>query len=97
MFAGSWGQPRERWSGGGYAVFGPDYVHARVPDLSFFDLSLRWNLSDRLQVTGIVNNLFDKYPPQTLTGTLEQSNTNAVFFSPLFLGRSYSIQAKVRF
>lgn len=69
----------------------------RVPDLTYFDLSVRWAVSERLTVTGIVYNIFDTYPLQTVGGFSEQANTHVSFYSPLILGRSFSLQAIVRF
>ena len=93
-----------RWvykSGGEDDTFGLDDdgkgFSARIPDLNTVDLSARWDVNERFSLTGIVNNLFDKYPPQTVGGTFEQANTNASFFSPYILGRSYSMQGRVRF
>ncbi|HXH54068.1 MAG TPA: TonB-dependent receptor [Sphingomicrobium sp.] len=98
---GPWtGQVRWIYKSGGSQVgqiFSSAFNVPRVPDLSFFDLSMRWAINDRFEFTGIVNNLFDKLPPQTVSGTFEQSNTNASFFSPIILGRGYTIQTKVRF
>lgn len=95
-------QGQIRWvhkSGGSQeeAMFGPGIRHDRIPDLNTVDLSLKWDVSDRFSLTGMVHNLLDEYPPRTLTGTLEQSNTNAAFYSPIILGRSYAVQARVRF
>ena len=81
----------------GDAAFGNAVNHDRVPDLSFVDLSLRWQPSERFEFTGIVSNIFNKFPRQTVTGVFEQANTNAAFFSPIALGRAYTFQAKVRF
>lgn len=92
-----------RWiykSGGEQAgqIFAASVPVDRIPDLSYFDLSLRFNVSDNFTLTGIVNNLFDKFPTQTVGGAIfEQANANVSLFSPLILGRSYTVQAQVRF
>ncbi|MCT2559667.1 TonB-dependent receptor [Tsuneonella sp. YG55] len=75
-----------------YADF-PD----RIPDLHLVNLSLRWKATDNFEFTAIVNNLLDKYPPQTTTGIFEQANTNISFYDPYALGRNYTVQARVRF
>jgi len=69
----------------------------RVPDLHVVDLSLRYDISDKFSLTGIINNVLDEYPEQTATGTFEQANTNVSFFSPLILGRTFTVQATVTF
>jgi iron complex outermembrane recepter protein len=95
-----------RWiykSGGDQSgsLFGPDDVTGfrtpRVPDLNVFDLQLRYRFGDRFTLSGIVNNLFNKFPPQTAVGTFEQANTNVSFYSPLILGRSFTLQASIDF
>lgn len=70
----------------------------RIPDLSYFDLSLRYNVNDRFMLTGIVNNVFNKFPTQTVGGALfEQANANTSLFSPIIFGRSYTMQAQIKF
>jgi outer membrane receptor protein involved in Fe transport len=69
----------------------------RVPDLHVIDLSLRYDVSDKFSLTGIINNVLDEYPEQTATGTFEQANTNVSFFAPLILGRTFTVQATVTF
>jgi len=69
----------------------------RVPDLHTVDLSLRYDVSDKFSLTGIVNNVLGDRPEQTATGTFEQANTNVSFFSPLILGRTFTVQATVTF
>lgn len=70
---------------------------ARIPDLHLVNLSIRWNIDDHFELTGIVNNLLDKYPPQTATGNFEQANTNINFYDAYALGRNFTVQARVRF
>ncbi|QYO68835.1 TonB-dependent receptor domain-containing protein [Leptolyngbya sp. 7M] len=79
-------------------IFADSVPVDRIPDLSYFDLSLRFDVNDNFTLTGIVSNLFDKFPTQTVGGAIfEQANANVSLFSPLILGRSYSLQAQVRF
>jgi outer membrane receptor protein involved in Fe transport len=82
--------PGAEWEG-----FFPD--SGRIPDLNLVNLSLRFRASERVDITGIVNNLLDKYPPQTVTGYFEQANTNINFYDPYAVGRNFTIQARVRF
>ena len=70
---------------------------SKIPDLSVFDLSLRYKVSDHFSTTFIVENLTDKLPPQTATGTFEQANSNTSFYEPYLLGRSFTVQATVKF
>lgn len=70
---------------------------SRIPDLNLVNLSLRYQVSDNFELTGIVNNLLDKFPPQTVTGFFEQANTNINFYDPYALGRNYTMQARIRF
>ena len=98
------GQVRWIYKSGGSqddALFGNDadagFNTPRIPDLSVFDLSLRYKVSDHFSTTFIVENVFDKFPPQTGTGTLEQSNTNVSFYEPYILGRTFTMQATVKF
>ena len=98
------GQVRWVYKSGGDqsgALFGPDedtgFITPRVPDLHVVDLSLRYDISDKFSLTGIINNVLDELPPQTAVGTFEQSNTNVSFYSPLILGRTFTVQATVTF
>lgn len=83
------------------ALFGPDdeagFITPRTPDLHSVDLSGRLRVTDALSVTLIVENILNKLPPQTATGTFEQANTNVSFFEPYLLGRTWTVQATVRF
>lgn len=74
-----------------------DQFPDRIPDLNLVNLSLRWQATERFELTTIVNNLLDKYPPQTTTGIFEQSNTNISFYDAYALGRTWTVQARVKF
>ncbi len=98
------GQVRWVYKSGGNqenALFGnaddAGFVTPRIPDLSVIDLSLRYSPSDRFTLTGIVENIFNKFPPQTATGTFEQANTNVSFYNPYVLGRTFTVTAGVKF
>jgi len=65
------------------------------PAASYFDASVRWNVTDNFQVTGFIGNLFDESPPQTPAGLFSQANTDPQVYR--VLGRTFSISAKVRF
>lgn len=68
----------------------------RIPDLNLVNLSLRWRAAENFELTAIVNNVFDKYPPQTTTGVLEQANSNINFYDPYALGRTWTMQARIK-
>jgi outer membrane receptor protein involved in Fe transport len=74
-----------------------DQFPDRIPDLNVVNLSLRWKASDKFEITGIVNNLLNKYPPQTTTGFFEQANTNISFYDAYAVGRNFTVQARVNF
>ena len=69
----------------------------RIADLNLVNLSLRVRVSDAFEITGIVDNLLDKLPPRTITGQQEAANTNISFYDSYAIGRTYSVQARVRF
>lgn len=70
----------------------------RIPDLNVVNLSLRFNVTDNFEFTGIVNNLLDKLPPQTVSGAaFEQANTNINFYDAYALGRNFTFQGRIRF
>lgn len=69
----------------------------RIDDLHLVNVSLSWRAADNFTLTGIVDNLLDKDPPQTTTGIFEQANSNISFYDRYALGRTYTIQARVNF
>jgi len=68
-----------------------------TPEVSNLDLSVRWNVSDAWQLTAVAQNVLGELPPQTLTGTFDQANTDAALYAPFILGRSFSLSARMRF
>lgn len=98
------GQARWVYKRGGTqydALFGEDadsgFITPRIPDLHSVDLSARYRVTDNVSLSLIVDNVLNKLPPQTATGTFEQANTNVSFYEPYLLGRGWTIQATVRF
>ena len=69
----------------------------RIPDLHLVNASVRFDVTEGFELTAIVNNLLDKYPPQTTTGVFEQANTNINFYDPYALGRNFTIQGRIKF
>ncbi|MFZ2031233.1 MAG: TonB-dependent receptor [Vitreimonas sp.] len=67
-----------------------------VPAASYIDLSARWNVTDNFSITGVVNNVLDDAPPQTVAGTLGgQGNTDPAEYR--VLGRSFAVSGRLRF
>ena len=98
------GQVRWVYKSGGNqddALFGNDddagFNTPRIPDLNAIDVSLRYKVSDNFSTTFIIENITNKLPPQTGTGSFEQANSNVSFYEPYLLGRSFTVQATVKF
>ena len=90
--------PRQNFVGSSYEGLFPNGADGRIPDLQLVGLQLRYAVNDHFELTGIVNNLLGKRPPKTITGVLaDQDNTNIEFYDPYALGRTYTMQAKIRF
>ncbi|WP_118857892.1 TonB-dependent receptor domain-containing protein [Sphingomonas mesophila] len=67
-----------------------------VPGLSYFDLSLRKKIGDNFEITGIVQNLFNQKARKTAAGFFAEGGTDISYFTPVILGRYFTIQAKVK-
>jgi outer membrane receptor protein involved in Fe transport len=68
-----------------------------TPELSNFDVSVAWDVTDRFRVVGGVNNVTDEFPPQTIGGFFDQGNTDAALYAPWVIGRNFSVQARLKF
>jgi len=66
------------------------------PAADYFDLSMRWAVTDNFTITGVVSNLFDEYPPQTADGFAGQGNVDVALY-PRALGREFAISGRYRF
>jgi outer membrane receptor protein involved in Fe transport len=67
-----------------------------TPDSSYVDVSARWNVTDNFSVIGVVDNVFDDYPPQYAGAAVNgQANTNPVYYRAL--GRTFTISGRLRF
>ncbi|WP_186456964.1 TonB-dependent receptor plug domain-containing protein [Sphingomonas suaedae] len=86
---------RQDYTGGTFSGYFDD-ARGRIPDLHLVNLSLRYAVTDNFEITGIVNNLLDKFPPQTAGGYFEQANTNINFYDAYALGRNFTFQAKIK-
>jgi outer membrane receptor protein involved in Fe transport len=66
-----------------------------LPAASFVDVSARWNVNDRIQLTGVIGNLMDERPPQITEGLFGQANTDVQLYR--VLGRTFQVKARLRF
>ena len=64
---------------------------------SNFDASVAWDVTDRFRVVGNISNVTDEFPPQTVTGVIDQGNTDAALYAPWVIGRTFSVQARLKF
>lgn len=85
---------KQNFEGAELEGFFPD--SARIPDLNLLNFSLRVRANENFEITAIVDNVLDKFPKQTATGFFEQANTNINFYDPYALGRTWTIQARVK-
>ncbi len=88
---------KQNFSGADLEGIWADGDDARIPDLNLVNLSLRARVTDNFEITGIVDNVLGSYPTQTPTGVLEQANTNISFYDPYALGRTFTLQARIKF
>jgi outer membrane receptor protein involved in Fe transport len=77
--------------------FGNGFTLGRVPDLHVVDASLRVKARRGVELTAVIHNLLGATPRPTVSGTFEQANVNASFFTPVVLGREFSIGARLTF
>ena len=56
---------------------GFDSFNARLPSVSYLDLTARWNIRKGLEIRGGVNNLFDKDPPIVTTELISGGAANS--------------------
>ncbi len=66
----------------------------RLPALSYFDLSLRKKIGSNFEITGIVQNLFNAKFDKSING--DQGGVETAYYSPIILGRYFTISAKVK-
>ncbi|MGH6949787.1 MAG: TonB-dependent receptor domain-containing protein, partial [Vitreimonas sp.] len=64
-------------------------VDGVTPEASYFDASVRWNVTDSFTLTANVDNLMDEYPPQTRGGLFSQANTDPQVYR--VLGRTLAV------
>lgn len=80
-------------------AFGPNYNDGSpvyTPSSNYLDFSARYNVSDNLQITAFVGNVFDRMPEQTASGVgYGQANTDTQLYR--VFGRTFNIAMKARF
>ncbi len=74
-----------------------NFAFTKTPEFSNYDLSARWNVTDALQLTAVIQNLTNEFPPQIPSGIVDQGNTDAALYAPWAVGRVYSVSARLRF
>ncbi|RZJ93383.1 MAG: TonB-dependent receptor [Brevundimonas sp.] len=63
---------------------------------SYVDMTARWDVTDMLQVTANIGNVFDELPPVTASGSYYgQGNIDGQVYRTF--GRTFSVSAKARF
>ena len=76
-----------------------DPAFRRISPFNYFDLSVRFNMSEHFELTFTVPNLFDKQPPivgNTVgTATFNSGNTYPSTYDPL--GRRFAAGARIKF
>ena len=76
----------------GYSVTAANSVDDNRVDGAFtLDFNLAYDMTDALQVFGVVNNVFNSDPPLDASA---QGGTNQVFFDPI--GRYFKVGARIR-
>lgn len=80
----------------GFGPNGNDGSPEYLPDSSYVDLTARWDVTDMLQLTANIGNVFDELPPVTASGTYYgQGNIDGQVYRTF--GRTFSISARARF
>ncbi|MFM6931826.1 MAG: TonB-dependent receptor domain-containing protein [Novosphingobium sp.] len=71
----------------------------KIPAADYFDLTLRWNVSDNFTFTAAVQNLFDKQPPivGNTAGSTSYNSGNTYPSTYDALGRRFAFSARVKF
>ncbi|WP_312126144.1 TonB-dependent receptor domain-containing protein [Brevundimonas sp.] len=73
--------------------------YAKIGSYNYFDLSGRWNITDTVQVTATVANLFDEAPPEVGSSIGSTSTNNGNTFPQTYdvVGRYYTFGLRLRF
>jgi outer membrane receptor protein involved in Fe transport len=67
-----------------------------IKGLSYFDLSLRKSIGNNFELTGIVQNLFNQKAEHTVGGFFAEGGMDIAYWNPIILGRTFTIQGKVK-
>ena len=67
-----------------------------VPGLSYFDLSLRKSIGNNFELTGIVQNMFNQKARKTTSGFFAEGGVDVSYWNPIILGRTFTIQGRVK-
>jgi len=79
------------WCGAGVGDCSPD-----IKGLSYFDLSLRKAIGDNFELTGIVQNMFNQKAEKTVGGVFAEGGMDVSYWNPIILGRTFTIQGRVK-
>ena len=80
-------------------AFGSNYIDGSptyTPSANYLDFTTRYNVSDNLQLTAYIGNVFDKSTPQIASGVpYGQANTDTQVYRTF--GRTFNVSLKARF
>ena len=80
-------------------AFGSNYIDGSptyTPSANYLDFTTRYNVSDNLQLTAFIGNVFDKTTPQIASGVpYGQANTDTQVYRTF--GRTFNVSLKARF
>jgi outer membrane receptor protein involved in Fe transport len=82
---------------GGTCPDGSCVLDSKTPGLSYFDLSMRKSIGNNFELTGIVQNLFNQKARKTLSGFFAEGGVDVAYWNPVILGRTFTVQGKVKF
>jgi outer membrane receptor protein involved in Fe transport len=71
-------------------------IGENIKGLSYFDLSLRKSIGNNFELTGIVQNLFNQKAEHTAGGFFAEGGMDIAYWNPIILGRTFTIQGKVK-
>lgn len=73
--------------------------YAKIGAYNYFDLTGRWDLTDTVQMTATVNNLFNEAPPEVGSNIASTSANNGNTFPQTYdaIGRYYTFGLRLRF
>jgi outer membrane receptor protein involved in Fe transport len=68
-----------------------------TPEFSNLDIAARWDITDHFRIAANIDNVFNEFPPQTVTGFFDQANTDAALYAPWVIGRTWSLSGRIKF